>query len=571
MGDTTLKRLISLIAASDNIEVRRAAVRVAGALKPSKELALNRALLGVLAEDDTGLRGLAVEALGEARAEEALPRLVQLVEAGGAEVEGAVRAIGHLGARGTKALGQVMHQATPVLRRRIAAALALAGTESAVLATAESLLDDDSGVVEASAKSLALEVPLLTPGQKRALAEHLLLVLNPAGQRGKAAEQARGGRKSAKKDAAASTRPARAALAPASEAAVVRVLAALHAPEAEDVYWSRLDPHRSAGLRSAALQALAGLDAPTTEAKLHRLLTCAADADFQVVAPALMLLKKVPASRKNVKHWLGLFNAPDVAAHLLAVEKLGKVDNAEVAQALLKQLHHADKGLRDNALAALRDLKAGRDGLFAALLEAGTSDEAWTLARAQVQATHQWSAAQQLKVFAQACTAHESDDRRADALWFLLREIDGDKLRRQLEVRALALRKKKNFSASLAYWRLLTRDPAVGPETRFELAATMLKLSNHDASASAREADLALHQFSRLLQDPAFELIRHLRVAKWLAESDLFYLGFHFAEQPRLAREFGRQVLALVIERWPKSPLAKNAKQKLKSEGLNSQ
>src|SRR5262249_7413237 len=162
---------------------------------------------------------------------------------------------------------------------------------------------------------------------------------------------------------------ARAAVSPASEAALLRVLAALHAPEAEDVYWARLDPGRPAPLRSAALQALAALPPPANDAQLHKLLACAADTDFPVVAPALMLLGKVRAGRKNVKQWLGLFDAPDVAAHLLAVEKLREVDTPEVARGLLRQLHHPDRGLRDQALAALRDLKAGREALYSALLE----------------------------------------------------------------------------------------------------------------------------------------------------------------------------------------------------------
>jgi hypothetical protein len=307
---------------------------------------------------------------------------------------------------------------------------------------------------------------------------------------------------------------------------------------------------------------------PGNGPKLQRLLQCAADPDFQVVAPALMLMKNVPARRKNVKHWLALLNAPDVAAHALAVEKLREIDTPEVAKALLQQLHHPDKVLRDAALAALLDLKTGRDALFAALLEAPTPDEAWTLARAQVETASKWSAGQRSKLLAQACEAQEKDDRRADAYWFVLREIDPDKVKRQVEERALALRKKKKHAESLAFWRLLTRDPAVGPDLRFELAATLLKLSNQDTAAAVREADPALHQFNRLLQDPAFDLIGHVRQTKWLTDADLFYLGFHFAEQARLAREFGRQVLEFVIKRWPKSALAKNAKRKLKSEGL---
>jgi len=549
MPDQTLKNLTALITSTDNPEVRRAALRVAAALKPSKERSLNQALLGVLEEEDPGLRGLAVEALGEARAEEALPKLVELVHAGGAEVDAAVRAIGHRGSRGTKALVQVMHQAAPVLRRRIAAALALAGTESAVLATAESLLDEDPGVVEASAKSLAVEVPHLTAGQKRTLAEHLLEMLAPPKRSRKSNENA-------------------VDLAPASEAAMLRILAALHAPQAEELYWARLDTHRPAALRSAALQALAALPSSVSDAKLQKLLGCAAATEFQVVAPALMLLKKVPASRKNVKHWLELFDAPDVAAHSLAVEKLREVDTDQVAEALLKQLRHPDKGLRDNALAALHELKAGRGALFAAMLEAATPDETWNLARGQAALAQKWSSAQRATVFARASKLHDADDRREDALWFILREADRAWLGSQLEARALALRKKKNFAASLAYWRLLTRDPAVGPQLRFELAATELKLSNHDATASVRETDVSLQNFNRLLQDAAFDLIGQVRKAKWLEESDLYYLGFHFAEQPRLGREFGRQVLELVMERWPKTELGKSAKRKLKSEGL---
>ena len=553
MADNTLKGLISLISTHANAEVRSAAVRVAGALKVSKEPALNQAACWKLSIRKTpACQGLAVEALGECRAEEALPRLAQLVEAGGAEVEVAVWAIGQLGARGTKALGRVMRSAlAAALRRRIAAALALAGTDSAVLATATSLLDEDPGVVEASAKSLAAEVPSLSTAQKRALTTHLLDMLTPGSD----------GRKTTDKTA-------RISLPAPSEAAMMRVLAALHAPEAEEVYWSRLDGHYPVALRSAALQALAALPAPATSAKLQKLLTCAAATDFQVVAPALMLLKKVPANRKNVKHWLALLDAPDVAAHLVAVEKLREVDSAEVAKALLKQLQHPDKALRDNALAALSDLKTGREAMFDALLEAETPDQAWTLARAQVQAAGDWSGAQRKLVFGQACKAQEKDDRRADALWFILRETDGPGLREQLEERALAMRKKKSFAASLGYWRLLTRDPAVGPDLRFQLAATSLKLSSHDTSSAAREADQALHQFSRLLQDAAFDLFEQVRKAKWLEQEDLFYLGFHFAEQSRVAREFGSQVLKLVIERSPKSALAKNAKQKIKREGL---
>ena len=80
--------------------------------------------------------------------------------------------------------------------------------------------------------------------------------------------------------------------------------------------------------------------------------------------------------------------------------------------------------------------------------------------------------------------------------------------------------------------------------------------------------DPSLHQFTRLLQDAAFDVIAHLGKAKWLDPADLFYLGFHFAEQTHRAREFGGKVLEMAVQRSPKSEVGKQAKRKLKSEGL---
>jgi hypothetical protein len=163
---------------------------------------------------------------------------------------------------------------------------------------------------------------------------------------------------------------------------------------------------------------------------------------------------------------------------------------------------------------------------------------------------------------------HDAEDRRAAPLLHLLREMDHAWLRDQLEAKADALRKKKKYADAIGYYRLLTQDPACSEETRFELAATGLKESSHDLSPESRTSDPPLNQFARLLQNPSFDLIGHVTKAKWLDADDLFYLGFHFAEQTHRAQEFGKAVLELVVKRSPKSETAKQAKRKLKSHGL---
>src|SRR5205823_5768543 len=107
-------------------------------------------------------------------------------------------------------------------------------------------------------------------------------------------------------------------------------------------------------VRAAALQALGSHATPASDARLQKLLACAAERDFQLVAPALMILKNVPVSTKTSKHWLRLMDAPDLATRRFAIERLRGVESADVAAALLAQLHHPDRSLREEALAALR-------------------------------------------------------------------------------------------------------------------------------------------------------------------------------------------------------------------------
>ncbi len=541
MADSTLNKLVQLIGASAGAApLRQAAIRVCGVVGSARERALVRALLDVLAESDGNVRIAAIEALGQLQIEEALPQFAEIIRHGGQESEAAAHAASQLGAKGARVLGKIMHEAAPGLRSRLTGVLAKSGAGGALVVTAHALLDADTKVVESAARSLAMEVPSFTPPQRHALAKFLLEELN-------------------NKKAKHSTK---------TEASLLRVLSVLHEAKAEEIFWARLAPPASSETRAAALQALGNLGATPSERRLPKLLTCAVDSDFQVVAAALMLLKQAPSGGKFAKHWLKLLVAPDVAARRFAVEKLRGVESRDAARGLAAQASHPDRGLRDDALTVLRGFPAGREALLEKLFATEIHDECWTLARALAPAASSLAKAQRTKIFNEACRHHDADDRLANPLWFLLREIDHAWTRDQTEARALALRQRKKYAEALSYFRLLTQDPACSQDIRFELAATGLRLSNHDLSVEARNNEPSLHQFTRLLQDPAFDLAGRVAKAKWLDADDLFYLGFHFAEQTHRAKEFGKEILELVVKRSGKSDLGKQAKRKLKSEAL---
>jgi hypothetical protein len=318
----------------------------------------------------------------------------------------------------------------------------------------------------------------------------------------------------------------------------------------------------------AALQALGALPAPKNKEKLADLFTCAADADFRVAAPALIILKSVPVLQRNVKDWLALFRVPDVAVRRFAIEKLAGQESVEVAEALLLQLDHPDRGLRDFAVSRLATFDRGRTALAEGLIHVETPERAWNLARAQSTSARSYSPKLLAKIFAQAFDHLEEGDRRAEPFLFLLREVDARGLRDKVEERALALRKKKDYATALIYLRFLARDPSCAEEIRFEMAACSLKLAEHDLSAEVRTAEPSLQQFARLIRSHDVDPGTRLKAARWLNAEDLYYLGFHFIEGERQDREFGVQALRLVLARSPGSKLARDAKSKLKSAGL---
>jgi HEAT repeat protein len=541
MADATLTKLVDLFTTAPSPELRLAALKVAGSVGSAKDRGLVKGLLATLEDADASLRAAAAEAVGQLKIEEALPRLEPLVRAGGSEVEPSVQAASQLGARGIRLMSKIMDDATPGLRSRIADVLARSGTGNALVVTAHALLDPDPKVVDAAARSLATQVPTFGPAQRSSLKKFLTESLH-----------VRKGKR----------------LAPRTEAAIVRILGTLHDGKADELFWDRIASPNAPEVRVAALHALGAQAKPGSDVRLQKLLACAAERDFPIVAAALMILKNLPASAKTGKHWLHLLEAPDVATRRFALERLRGVETSEVAEAFVAQLHHPDRGLRDEALAALRGFTAGRQALLEHLLAAASADDAWSLARALIPSARELNEKQRQQLLKRAGAYHESDDRRAAALWFLLREANASWTRDEVEKLAQAMRKKKRYATALSYYRLLAHDPTCSEETRLDLAATGLKQSNQDLSAEARAADPALHQFARLLQDPSFDVAGPLARAKWLEPADLFYLGFHFAEQTHRARDFGRQMLELVIKRSPRSEVAKQAKRKLKSEGL---
>ncbi|OWK40328.1 HEAT repeat domain-containing protein [Fimbriiglobus ruber] len=538
--DIPVKKLTRLLKPDQPVDVRAAAVVVFAELGV-KDAEAAAELVARLDDESDAVRVPAIRAVGTLKIAKALPVLLDRIKGGGEEAALAAEAAAKLGAPAITALHTLMHQVVPGVRRYIAAALAGGGGSGAEVG-ASVLLEKDPQVTAAAAAAIIGRIPAMSPEQRADLAAGLV---------------------------ALSTNK-KTKLPAASELPVVKVLASLNDPAAAAALWEWVLPPHSADVRAAALQAVGGWVQTPTKEQWRRLFACAAETEFRIAAPALMVLGRLPGAEKHVAEWVTLLRAPDMAARRLAMEKVGERDTEEVAIALMEQLGHPDRGVREAARARLVKLDHGRAALASAVGTAATADEAWSLARSLAPFFKTFPEEVKSSLLKQACTYLEADDHRADPLLFLLREADASALRNELFDRAVAKRKKKDYDTALQYLKLLARDPAAGFPMRLELAMGGLKLSSKDVAAESRANDHCLRHFEYAIGQNAAGVIEQIEKAKWLTEDDLFYLGFHFAERSGNEKDFGVAVLKQVVKASPRSKLGTAAKNKLKSVAADS-
>src|ERR1700687_2008896 len=160
MADATFKKLLQLLEPAHPPPLRRAAAVVLCEIG-DKDKQLAEALCTLLDDPDAGLRIEVMKAVGRLHIEQGLPRLLARVSAGGEEADFAAQAAARLGAKGIRALQDIMPRTAPGLRRRIAAAIARSGTAKAELSALDTLLDADAGLVDAVCRTLIGEVRTL--------------------------------------------------------------------------------------------------------------------------------------------------------------------------------------------------------------------------------------------------------------------------------------------------------------------------------------------------------------------------------------------------------------------------
>jgi HEAT repeat protein len=530
-----VSKIAKLTSEKEPSDVRCSAITVLGELG-GRDGEVNSAIIEALNDEDPEVRIRAIRAAGRLGIERALPGIAERLKAGGPEAEAAAEAAAGMSAKGTTMLRDLMPRVAPGLRRYIAAALSRVGVYEDA-SELDVLTDKDPAVVDAAVTAVTAAMPSLDDRQRKRLADTLIKL--------------------------GTSRKAK--LAPASEAGVLRLAGLLEDARIAPLLWDKVLPPNPSEVRANALQALGKWVTSPGKDERDKLFKCAADADFRVAAPALMILDRLPASEKLTPGWVKLLRAPDIAARRVAMKKVGDRGEREIVDALLEQVRHPDLGYRRDVFDYLGKSDRGRKALGKMLKEAESTDEAWNLAKALVPFASanpdQWMD----ELFPVASGYIEAGDQRANPVLFVLRESSTSGLRERLEKRAAALVKRKDYEPANFIYRVLARDPAIGFPIRLAIAACGLKVSPKELEEMVRAQDPALHQFGELAAQDQATVLKYLAKTPWLDAEDHYYLGFHFAESTGALREFGAEVLRLLLKRFSRSKLANAAKNKLKS------
>ena len=204
--------------------------------------------------------------------------------------------------------------------------------------------------------------------------------------------------------------------------------------------------------------------------------------------------------------------------------------------------------MRDDAVAPLAK----------AILEAPDADRAWLLRGVLRASAAKSPVATRKQLLDTALKRLASGEGHWEPLLATVRDADPRAAVEALRALAQKLR-KADPGKSVSVLRVLCQGEGAGEEDRYALAVAELARGSRDTRAAARAANEALRLFGAMI-DRGTDVAAMLRKDRSLDLEDLYFLGFHFAEE---SLPLGEELLRLIVEKGGRAKIAKMARSKL--------
>lgn len=368
--------------------------------------------------------------------------------------------------------------------------------------------------------------------------------------------------------ATSSTKSGAPGVFPHQEAALIKILGWCEDESSTTLLVEALsDAKRPGAVRQEAAIALrfalreSAADADVVEA----LLDAASGDDLALARTAVDTLAGLTFGAKALPKLraLALHRDPDRA--MFATRKLAADGSAPAVKVLVDAVLGGTREVSALATESLKTLPEVLSACVNAISETYFADRALLLAEVvKPRLAPTWSGEKMPKGAAQklvdATIARvETDGRNYEAMLALARIAAPEKISDALRELAAKLKKKKNDERAAHVLILLTHSSGATDEDRVRLALLALKKSRLDPRPDHRARDEAIKLIEEIAAN--VDVLAVLKRDKSITEEQLFYVGFHFAEE---GDPIGEQLLNEVVARSPRSKIAKAAKNKLK-------
>ena len=497
--------------------------------------------LGQLLETghDRRVKGYVLEALERIGDHRSLEFVLPLLAREDELQEKAVRVVAGLGNGVAKDLGRRLVEAGRSERGALQRTFARIGTVAATRLLLESLSRETGSELEDALLGLRRELSTTTPRDRATFSTNV--------QKALAANHK---------------------LSKESRGAALRILGYLDDPATWAVLIEAARPNGDSLVRTAALRALRTVPRPArgVDTAVSQLLDYLADPDYEhVVRPTLDILRPIELPHSQLGSLEALTKSRHADVRRFVLEKLGSFDSTAAVEILLRFVDEPDPAAREPAARALSSLPSARTTVLTKLLSETKGERAWMLARVLKPQADALEAAQVRKLGERVVRHLDHDNRLYEPLLFLLCHVSAAECRAFLLRRAMRKKRSRRFDDAARTLRLLEKHEVFDAEIQYELALALLKLSSR--TEAARHEDPAIELFGGLVSE-GYPLFEQLRKESVLTADELAWLGAHFVSRERAEREFGGQILHLVMRKAPRSNLAKDAKSCLAENGV---
>ena len=545
---------IQKLLASESVETQIAAAIVLGELRV-RQPSVTQALVKLLDSPLPVAQRHALEALGKiGTAKKASERIFGLLRSNVEEVRRAAAA----------ALGSIGEEVVPTIRARLGGAsveekraldaiLAELGGKDAFSALLDGLANSTGEAAKAAAIAVRQRVKAAGARERSsylAATEKFLRGLAPAPRKDKG--------KGKKAEGAPPLEPG----VVAAKTAAVKILGYLEDERA----LGTLLGYATAGAEAPAVRqeaiialrfVLAGRKVPP---KLVDALGDAAESPDRTLAQAALhtlgMLELPAGTSSRVGKLLG---HADLDRVRFVVDYLARQKGPDALKVLVGAACKLDRRRAEIAAAPLEGRDEAAAPLAKALLETSDPDRAWLLRNALRATSGKIPPAIRRELLGLALERLGKGARGWEAPLDVVRDADPEAVAVALRQLGHKLAKSGAANKARTLLELLCRSERATDEDRYALGALELGQSKLDPSPTARAADPALARLGSLL-GKGFDVGSALRKDRSLGLEQLYYVGFHWAEQ---GHPLGEELLGEVVDKGGRGKLARMAKSKL--------